>query len=163
MREDHEELILHNPAFVSCVLWNLARAFADHSGGRSPDLSHMVIGTSMLFHAATVEKIHGMRFESGLLKAVSDVPELIAGVQSRLEMAMPACLLALQVGVSANIFRREGGEGLPVFLALGTNLPRGLRENGSSTASITQAARRLGAWLAQEDLATVRGRMGVRF
>jgi len=163
MREDHEELILRNPAYLACLLWSLARSFADKGDGKSPNLTHMVIGTSMLFHAASVEKIHAMKMDSGLLKALSDVPELIAGVQPRLEAALPVCILALQVGVAAGIIGREGGEGLPIFPALGTNLPKALRDVEADTGHGVAAARRLGAWFAREDLATVRSRMGVRF
>ncbi|ANM27607.1 MULTISPECIES: three component ABC system middle component [unclassified Rhizobium] len=163
MREDHEESILRNPAYLACLLWNLARSFSDNGSGRSPNLTHMVIGTSMLFHAASVEKIRAMKFDSGLLKALSDVPELVAGGQTRLEAALPTCLQALQLGVAAGIIRRESGDGLPTFLALRTNLPKALRDAEAATGPGISAARRLGAWFAREDLAIVRGRMGVRF
>lgn len=123
----------------------------------------MVIGTSMLFHAASVEKIRAMKFDSGLLKAISDVPELVAGGQSRLEAALPTCLQALQLGVAAGIIQRESGHGLPTFLALGTNLPKALRDTDAASGPGISAARRLGAWFARDDLAIVRGRMGVRF
>lgn len=163
MREDHEELILRNPGFAACALWHLSRSYADGADGRSPTLAHMALGTAMLFHGATVEKISGMRFESGLLKAVSDMPELVAGVQPRLEAALHVCLIALQVGVAAQMLCREGGTGLPTFRALGTNLPKQVRTYDAVAGRTNLAARRLGAWFAAEDLATVRGRMGVKF
>lgn len=163
MREDHEELILRNPAYLAGLLWNLARSFADNGMGRSPNLTHMVIGTSMLFHAKSVEKIHAMRFDSGLLKALSDLPELVAGAQIRVEAALPTCLQALQLGVATGIISRQNGYGLPTFLALGANLPKPLRDADVATGPGFSAARRLGTWFAQEDLAIVRGRMGVSF
>lgn len=163
MREDHEELILRNPAFAAAALWHLARSFSDGADGRSPSLTHMVLGTSMLFHAASVEKIYAMRFDSGLLKAVSDVPELVAGIQVRFEAALQICLPALQLGVSSQILSREGGEGLPTFRAIGTDLPKPIRSGDALTGRTNLAAKRLGAWFAFEDLSIVRGRLGVRF
>lgn len=163
MREDHEELILRNPAFGACAMWHLARTFADNADGRSPTLVHMVLGTGMLFHAATVDKVSGMRFDSGLLKAIADVPELIAGIQTRVEAALPVSLSAIQLGVAARILDREGGPGLPTFRSLGVDLPSAIRSRDAGAGATNAAARRLGAWFASEDLTTVQGRLGVKF
>jgi hypothetical protein len=35
MREDHEEVILRNPAFGAGAFWHLARSFSDHAEGRT--------------------------------------------------------------------------------------------------------------------------------
>jgi hypothetical protein len=159
VREDHEELIARNPAFGACALWHVARAFADKHEGKSPTLPHMILSVAMLFHAGTVEKIARMNFDSGLLKATVEEPELLAGLQRRVEAALPACLRALQVGVAAKILEREGGLGLPTFRALGTALPVAIRETNQTNAS----AKRLGMWLAADDLAALQSRLGVRF
>lgn len=163
MREDHEELILRNPAFGACAFWQFARSFADAAEGRAPQLAHFVIGAGMLFHAATVEKVSGMRFESGLLKAITDKPELIAGLQVRIEAALPDGLSALQLGVAARILERQGGLGMPSFRALGVDLPKPLRSADPRVSTTYSAAKRLGTWFAAEDLGTVRSRLVVRF
>lgn len=119
----------------------------------------MILSIAMLFHAGTVEKIARMNFDSGLLKAIVEEPELLAGLQRRVEAALPACLRALQVGVASKILEREGGLGLPTFRALGTALPVAIRETNQTNAS----AKRLGMWLAADDLATLQSRLGVRF
>jgi hypothetical protein len=162
LRENHEELILRNPALTACALWHLSRSYADACAGASPSLPLLTVGTAMLFHAATVEKVSGMRFDSGLLKAVADEPELIVGLQVRLEAALPVCLSALQVGTAAGILSREGGSGLPVFRALGANLPAGIRNSGTSAAALASTARRLGTWFASDDIVAVLARLAVR-
>ncbi|MFC3443912.1 three component ABC system middle component [Sphingobium rhizovicinum] len=158
MREDHEELVLRNPAFVSCALWYFARTFSDSREGRSPTLAHMVLATAMLLHERTVEKIARMQFESGLLKAVVEEPELFAGLQRRVEAALPVCLTALQVGVSTQLLMRDGDSGLPAFRAGGAALPIPIRQNNSTNS----AARRLGAWIAADDLPILQARLGVK-
>jgi hypothetical protein len=52
-----------------------------------------------------------MNFDSGLLKAIVERPDLLAGLQERMEAHAGAALKALQVGVSASLLSREGGEG----------------------------------------------------
>ncbi|MBF7013720.1 DUF6521 family protein [Novosphingobium resinovorum] len=161
MRSNHEELILRNPAFGACALWQVARSFTDKRSGQSPSpsLLHFAISTAMLFHEATVTKIYRMNLESGLLKAVVEEPELVAGLQRRLEKSFPTCLLALQLAVSAEIMTRSSGSGLPAFSAVGSTLPAGIRHSTPTNA----AAKRLGNWLAMEDLEIVRARLGIRF
>lgn len=113
----------------------------------------------MLFHAGTVEKIARMNFDSGLLKAIVEEPELLAGLQRRMEAALPACLRALQVGVAAKLLEREGGSGLPTFRALGATLPVAVRETNPTSS----CAKRLGVWLAADDLPTLQSRLGIKF
>lgn len=159
MRSDYEQIVLRNPAFGACALWHVARRFADKRSGQSPSptLPHLALSTAMLFHEATVAKISRMKFESGLLKAVVEEPELIAGLQKRLEASFPVCLAALQLGVAAKLLTREPGRGVPAFRANGAELPPPIR-HGNPTNS---AAKRLGTWLAMEELATVQARLGI--
>jgi hypothetical protein len=106
----------------------------------------------MLFHQPTVEKTKRMQFESGILKAVSERPDIIAGLQSRMEDNARLSLTALQVGCSAKILGREGGVGFPNFRANGSDLPGDVRDSFAAVADIFNSARRLGAWFAQEKL-----------
>jgi hypothetical protein len=107
MREDHEEVILRNPAFGAGAFWYLARSFSDHSEGGTPMLAHFVLAEGMLFHARTVQKIRNMNLDSGLLKAISDVPDIVAGLQGRVEESVEEALHALQVGTATGILTRE--------------------------------------------------------
>lgn len=161
MRRNHEEVVLRNPAFAACALWHVARSFADKRSGtpRSPSLAHLSLSTAMLFHEATVTKIHRMNLESGLLKAIIEQPELVAGLQRRLERSFPTCIKALQLAVSAEIMARVTGSGLPLFSAIGSTLPPAIRQSNPTNS----AAKRLGIWLAMEDLEIIGAKLGVRF
>lgn len=161
MRSNHEELILRNPAFAACALWHVARNYADNRSEkpRSPSIAHLTLSTAMLFHEATVTKIYRMNLESGLLKAVVEQPELVAGLQRRLERSLPICLSALQLAVSSDIMTRANGSGLPVFSAIGSTLPTAIRQRNPTNS----AAKRLGVWLAMENLEVVTARLGVKF
>jgi hypothetical protein len=105
----------------------------------------------MLFHKATVDKLRRMNFDSGLMKAVSEQPDIIAGLQLRMESSFKTSLYALQVGNDSRILIREGGSGLPTFRAIGNNLPKPVRHPEASVADIFSSAKRLGVWFASEE------------
>jgi hypothetical protein len=52
----------------------LARAFAEANSGEAPELPYFLVGAATIFHRPTVEKIHAMSFDSGLIKAVPSPP-----------------------------------------------------------------------------------------
>ncbi len=163
MREDHEEIVLRNPALGARAFWHLARSFADRAEGRAPELPYFALAAGMLFHRSTVDKIKSMQFESGILKAVADRPDIVAGLQTRIECSINDTLLALQVGTSSGILLREGGVGLPSFRAAGIYLPKEVREAQGHVNAIFAAAKRLGAWFTADSLSTLQSRLGVRF
>jgi hypothetical protein len=162
MREDHEEAIIRNPAYGAAAFWHLARSFSDQAEGRTPMLAHFLLAEGMLFHHRTVQKIRGMNLDSGLLKAISEVPDIVAGLQGRVEDAMAEALRALQVGTAAGILLREHGGGLPTFRAVGNDLPKQIRRADGRLDETFAAAKRLGAWYAMEGLPTLLHRLGVR-
>lgn len=163
MREDHEEIVLRNPALGARAFWHLARSFADRAEGRAPDLPHFALAAGMLFHRGTVDKIKSMKFESGILKAVADRPDIVAGLQARIEAGLDDALVALQVGTATGILTREGGAGLPSFRAAGTDLPKEIRQAEGHVTAIFAAAKRLGVWFGADSLVTLQSRLGVRF
>jgi len=155
MRPDHEEQILRNPALGACAFWHLSRKYAEYNHGMAPSLPLFIIAAGMLFHNSTVEKVRRMQFDSGILKAVSERPDIIAGLQYRTEQYYPAALKSLQVGTAAGILIRDGGEGFPVFRAYGNDLPKPIREVAIGVQDIFNAAKRLGAWFAAENIKNV--------
>ncbi|MBF9196113.1 three component ABC system middle component [Microvirga terrestris] len=152
MRSDHEEVLLRNPALGACAFWHLSRMFSEYGFGRAPELPYFLIAAGMIFHGGTMEKVRRMQFDSGILKAVSDRPDIVAGLQRRMEDYSLLALEALQVGSAAGILQREGGEGFPSFRAIGTDLPKPIRYGEGSVPDIFNCAKRLGAWFAAEKI-----------
>jgi hypothetical protein len=163
MRVDHEEVLLRNPALGACAFWHLSRAFSEYGLGRSPELPYFLLAAGMIFHRDTVEKIHRMQFDSGLLKAVSEKPDIGIGLQRRVQEYSRASLEALQVGSTAGILQREGGEGFPTFRASGTELPKSIRHGTRSVPDVFNCAKRLGAWFASETIDALNRQLNIEF
>src|SRR5215472_4355296 len=129
VRDDHEELLARNPVLLSRCFWHLARKYGDTAGGKAPGLTIFIVSAGLLFHKDTVDKVHRMNFDSRILKVVVERPDLLGGLQSRMEGAFSASLIALQLAVAAELLQRDGGSGFPTFRALGgTDLPGALRD-----------------------------------
>lgn len=163
MRADHEEVLLRNPALGACAFWHLSRTFSEYGFGRAPELPYFLIAAGMIFHRRTVDKVRRMYFDSGVLKAVSERPDIVAGLQGRIENYSLAALRALQVGSNAGILRREGGEGFPTFRAYGADLPRPIRQGEASVPDIFNCAKRLGAWFAAERIDVLQKQLIIEF
>lgn len=164
MRLDHEELLLRNPALGACGFWHVSRSFSEHrASGEAPVLPYFFVAAAMLFHRPTIEKFQAMRFESGFAKAISDNPDLISDLQQRIEDNAQNALRTIQVSCAARLLTREGGDGFPAFRAVGTNLPPPLREGGGSVPRMFNSAKRIGAWLASENIVSIRQQLNVEF
>ncbi len=164
MKDNHEELLARNPALLSRLYWYLARKYGETSKRKSPALPIFLVSTGLLFHHETVDKIYRMNFDSRFLKVVVERPDLIGGLQARVEAASPAALRGLQLGVSSGLLQRDGGEGFPTFRAIGGNdLPVALREASSPLGPMIAAAKRLGAWFALEPFEIIQRQLTVEF
>lgn len=163
MRADHEEFVLRNAALTARACWSLSRSFADRGDGTPPFLIHFVIAGGLLFHRMTASKLSRMKFDSGLLKAVTDQPEIIADMQSRMENSMGNILSGLQLGSASGLLAREATDHGLSFRALGTLLPKDVREIEGHGSEILAASKRLGFWFADDPLATVATRLRVEF
>ncbi len=163
VRDDHEELLVRNPVLLSRCFWYLARKYSETAEGRAPRLPVFLISAGLLFHRDTVEKVHRMNFDSRFLKVVAERPDLLGGLQSRVEEAFVASLKALQLGVAAGLLQRDGGEGFPTFRASGgADLPAALRD-AAHLGEMLAAAKRLGAWFALEPFEAIQHQLVVEF
>jgi hypothetical protein len=163
MRGNHEELLARNPALLCRCFWYLARKYGETAGGRAPNLPVFPICAGLLFHRDTVEKIYRMNFDSRFLKVIAERPDLLGGLQARVEGAFGASLKALQLGVAAGLLQRDGGEGFPTFRALGgKDLPLSLQD-ASNLGEMILAAKRLGAWFALEPFEVIQRQLVVEF
>lgn len=164
MKIDHEELLARNPALVASAFWHLAHRHAGSAKGEPPTLPVFIVSTALLLHRATVNKIHAMNFDSGMLKAVVERPDLLAGLQGRVEAHADTALRALQVGVASGLLNREGGEGFPRFRATsGNDLPQPIRDLDAPVSHVLGAAKRLGTWFAMDGFEAVQRQLNVEF
>lgn len=163
MLQDHEERILRNPGLGAAACWHFAAQFGEHAKGSPPLLPHFYVAMAILHHRASVEKLYRMQFDSGIAKAVAEQPDIVAGLQQRLEARAGNTLAALQVATSSGLLQREGGPGFPSFRALGRSLPPSIRHAEGGTSQIYAAARRLGAFFAAEPLAPLSRQLMIEF
>ena len=152
MRPNHEDLVLNNPALGACYSWYFSRAYADAAEGAAPTLPNFIIAAAMLSHRPTVEQVRGMQFDTGIGKAISERPDIIANLQQRMEYGAKRSIRSLQLGCSSGILLREGSEGFPAFRAIGTLLPVSIRDGEADVRRIYATAKRLGRWFADEGL-----------
>ena len=162
MRADHEEVLANNPVLLARSFWHLSHRYGAAAEGRAPPLPLFALAAAVMLHRESVEKIHRMSFDSSLLKVVVERPDLLAGLQRRLEAALYPALQALQLAVGSGLMIREGGDSLPTFRAVGTNLPVPLRDPPRH-GEIANAAKRLGVWFAREPLVVIQSQLAVEF
>ncbi|MDC7682190.1 DUF6521 family protein [Asticcacaulis sp. BYS171W] len=164
MQGNHEELLAKNPILLARLFWHVARKFSETSGGKSPSLPVFLLSGGLLLHRETVEKVHRMNFDSRFVKMVVERPDLIVGLQGRVEMNSRFALMGVQLGVNVALLQRDGGLGFPTFRAIGgVDLPAELRSQEVSSAALIGAAKRLGAWFALEELDSVQRQLIVEF
>ncbi len=164
MKIDHEELLARNPALVASAFWHVAHRYAGAAQGEPPILPVFIVSAAMLLHRATVTKIRAMQFDSGILKAVVEEPDLLAGLQGRIEAHADTSLKALQAGVASGLLVREGGDGFPRFRATGGNdLPPAIRDLDPPVSYVLNAAKRLGTWFAMDGFDAARRQLNIEF
>ncbi|WP_334151308.1 three component ABC system middle component [Hyphomicrobium sp.] len=161
MRHDHEERILHNPALTARAFWHFATSFRGHGDGTAPELPLFVIAAAMMFQRDTAEQTFRMQFNSGLSKALEDCPDILAGLQYRIDFYALDALKGLQVACSARLLERVDGRRFAGYRALGSRLPLDIRDDAESVSQIFACVRRLGAWFAAEDIASLATRLRI--
>lgn len=160
MRPDHEETVLRNPALGARALWHVANAYARAKADQPPSLHHLVLAGGMIFSRSTAERIGRMKFDSGLRKAIADRPEMVAGLQARVEEQLPYVLRAVQLGASTRMLSVEAGL---LCRALGEDLPKEIRTMDGEARMMLAAGKRLGRWFAADALPVLAARLGVAF
>lgn len=161
MRHDHEERILHNPALTARAFWHFAASFGEHGDGSAPELPLFVIAAAMMFHRDTAAQTFRMQFSSGLSKAVDDCPDILAGLQHRIDAHALDALKGLQVACAARLLKRIDGRRFASFQALGARLPPDIRDDAESVSQIFACAKRLGAWFVTEEIVSLTARLRI--
>jgi hypothetical protein len=159
-----EHDLVQNAALGATALWSFARGYTERAEGREgPELPACMIVLPMVYHRRTATTVHRMRADSGLLKALHDDPELIAGLQRRLEALATRSLQALNVAVSSSLLEWDRATPWPRVMPKRKTLPPELQASQGDVGAILSAAKRLGWWFAAEDVASIYLRLGVKF
>jgi bifunctional pyridoxal-dependent enzyme with beta-cystathionase and maltose regulon repressor activities len=96
-----------------------------------------------------------MNINSGLLKALSDNPELPVGLQWRLEQLAPRSLQAIHLAYGAKLIKVDQVMADLAFLPSRHSIPQQLQTKSRDVIQMQGAAKRLGVWLRQLDLPTI--------
>lgn len=163
MRYDHEERILRNPVLTARAFWHFATSYGRHGDDKAPQLPHFILVAAMMFHHDTVDQTFRMQFSSGLSKALDECPDMLAGLQFRLDEYALDALKGLQVACAARILERTEGSRFPAFRAVGVTLPSDIREDAASVGPIFASVRRFGRWFASEDITILAARLKLEF
>lgn len=164
MNLNFEQTIVHNPAFGAIALWEFSRAYFDALGQTAgPTLPETVLVLPIVFHSRSAQAVHRMNKASGLAKAMLDAPELPVGLQRRLEGLAGVSLASLNLAITSDILDVDPDQPWPRYIPRRKTLPAALRPLSEDTKKVLGAAKRLGWWLAQEDLSFVCSLLNVRF
>lgn len=165
MKRDFELEIIQNTAIGAASLWRFAETFRKASPtGKAPDLACLMIVLPLAFHHYSAEAIASRQFRSGLLKVLYDAPEIVVGLQARMQSMHRRTLRSLSLASSAGLLQRVGIPGhLPIYLPLRRTLPPELTPIHDDVRTILSCCRRLGTWLSVHDLAFICTQLHIRF
>jgi len=116
----------------------------------------------MVFHRKAARSIYGMRFDSGLLKALADAPDILINLPERVQSLSRQSLASLGIASASGLVKRIPDDPFPRFLAK-SSFPPSLKSSHVDTDQILKASRRLGYWFAMEDFTTICNLLQVSF
>jgi hypothetical protein len=157
--------VIQNTAIGAAALWQFSEYFQRSSTtGAAPDLARLMLVLPLAFHRRSAECIATKQFKSGLLKILYDAPELVVGLQARMQAMYRRTLRSLSLASSVGLIERTTPEGsLPHYAALRRELPHGLKPTHGDVKMVLSCSRRLGTWLSGHDLAFVCVQLHIRF
>jgi Family of unknown function (DUF6521) len=167
MRLDFEQRILRNPALGALLLWELSRSFQEYEPNNAgPSLPVIVVSAGMLLHRPTVLTIKGMQLVKGigLARAIASEPEIVAGLQQRVEAAFAFSMDSLGLATASGLvvaIERQGR--FPTYQATRQKLSPRLEAASRPIVPQLSASRRLGAWFAADQFAVSCAHLQLRF
>ncbi|MCB1055257.1 MAG: hypothetical protein KDD11_07055 [Acidobacteria bacterium] len=165
MKAQFEIEVIQNTAVGAASLWQFALSYQKNSpGGDAPDLSFLMLVLPTVFHQRSAQKISAKQFKSGLLKALYDSPELVVGLQQRMEAMQARTLRSLSLACAADLLERQSdSKKLPRFVPRRKSLPDALKPTHDDVRKVLSASKRLGTWLSGHDLSFICTQLHVRF
>ena len=160
MRMDFEERVVLNPVLGAVVLWSFISEYQKRSGSaHPPDLVLLLLVLPVVLHATSTEKLKRMRFDSGLAKAVAELPAICGGLRERVASYAPLTFTSLNVACASRLLERIPASNPPAF-RIGTKLPAPIRPKGVAY-DMASAARRLGAFFVRGTISQVQAQLGI--
>jgi hypothetical protein len=165
MKPQFEVEVVHSTAVGSVALWQFSKNFQETSpDGQGPDLPRLMLVLPLVFHQKSLLTIQGKQHKSGLLKVLYDAPELVVGLQQRMEAMHRRTLRSLSLACASSLLERRGDSTLlPRFASCRKTLPRDLNPTHEDVRMMLSASRRLGTWLSAHDLTFICTQLHVRF
>lgn len=162
MNPNMEHDVVQNVALGATALWTFARAYMDKADGREgPELPLCMLVLPIVYHRRTADAIHRMQSSSGLLSALEKEPQLVVGLQRRVEALSTRSLKALNLAIASSLLTWDRATPWPRVTPGQRTLPNGLGAGLGDVPVILSAAKRLGWWFAEEDVVSMYLRLGV--
>lgn len=164
MSLDFEFEVIRNPLLGAAALWEFSNSYFQEAKQLSgASLPMMMLVLPIVYHKRTVETIRRKQKRSGLLKALSENPEITVGLQERVEAMSDLSLRTLSVACAAGLVHRQATSGWPIYVPELKRLPVSVVPIIDEGKAILGSSRRLGAWFAQEDFVATISRLRVEF
>ncbi|WP_345772317.1 three component ABC system middle component [Azospirillum baldaniorum] len=162
MRIDFEERIVRNPVLGAVMLWSFVFQHEQReSAPEPPNIPMLMPVLPIVLHQASTAKLKGMRFDSGLAKAILDTPTMRAGLQERIIAFAPLTLSSLNIACAAGLLRRSTRTSQIAFQTAVSRLPTEIAPEGV-VRDMANAAKRLGAFFADESVVQLQMELGIR-
>lgn len=164
MRTTFETELIQNTAVGATALWRFSVKYIGSEPDAGPDLWRLFLVLPIVFHKRSAETISSRHFKTGLLKILYDSPDLVLGLQDRVEAMYLRTLRSLSLACSAGLLeRRSIPGGCPAYSLARKTVPEGLRPVSREVKITVSAAERLGAWFSGHDLPFLCSQLHVRF
>lgn len=164
MRADFEQSILQNPALGALCIWQFCLSQHEKSGHSCQQtILELLLVLPMVFHKSTAQAIHNMNFNSGLLKALSEAPDIPIGLSERVRALHGVSLQSINLAVAAKLISRVPDTIVPEFTPKRRGMPDRVDTSDPEVKAMLGAARRLGAWFHRDTLPIICNLLQVKF
>jgi hypothetical protein len=158
---DLEERLIQNPLTGAVVLWEFTRKYETHRNtAQGATLLLLMPVLPIVFQRGPAEKLRGMHFDSGLAKFLEEAPTVRADLQRRVAEFSSFTLSSINVACASGLLRRMPLVTTPTFVTRLPNLPAQVVAKGTP-ATLSLAARRLGAFFRDETVFQMETKLGI--
>jgi len=145
-----ETRLAQNAGLGAVVLWQFAESYMKATENESaPSLFKALLVVPLCVHKPTVEAVWRMQFKSGIVKALSDHPEIPVGLNARVESMLFLSFRSLSLACGVGLLKAERAQPVPRYWSRRRTLPPDFSTESADVKSILGASRRMGRWFAE--------------